>query len=273
MLTQKRHPNLTEDQLIIIKNNLVADKHVKLSIEDLAATLDKSVSTIRSILAKIRKNPNFTTYKFRENYFECIDHQEKAYWLGFLCADGCIASDRDRLHVTLSDKDISHLDKFRIAIDYPKTIRQYDYKDPKHELIRHKCSIAIGSKKLVTDLINNGCGRQKTQTLCFPNHLTYDMIRHWIRGFVDGDGSFFYSYNHLRFNVCGTFDVINGINTYLNLNNNIMKDKRSPLLYYITVQNAQKMPKLVHTLYDDATVFLERKREKLNPILGPVNAY
>ena len=32
-------------------------------------------------------------YNFDEHYFDVIDCQEKAYWLGFICADGYIGKD------------------------------------------------------------------------------------------------------------------------------------------------------------------------------------
>ena len=31
-------------------------------------------------------------YFYNENYFEIIDTEEKAYWLGFIAADGCIVN-------------------------------------------------------------------------------------------------------------------------------------------------------------------------------------
>ena len=43
-------------------------------------------------------------YKYNENFFEKIDSPRKAYWLGFLCADGCILDQRKSkiLKITLS---------------------------------------------------------------------------------------------------------------------------------------------------------------------------
>ena len=58
-------------------------------------------------------------YTYNENYFKIIDSEEKAYWLGFLYADGCITRfyrneklKSMSLELTLQSNDIEHLKKF-----------------------------------------------------------------------------------------------------------------------------------------------------------------
>ena len=273
MLKVKSRTYTTEEELRIIKSNFLCNDHCKLSVDDLATYLKKHPMTIRSMYKKLKNDINYTTYKFKEDYFEVIDHEKKAYWLGFLCADGCIASDRDRVHITLSDRDYNHLIKLKLVLGLKHEIRRFesmckDYKQPSK-----KCSLQFGSIKLVKDLIRHGCVRHKTQDLKFPESLVVSMIPHWIRGFVDGDGSFNMGGGYLGFSVCGTFDVINNINLYLDLNLKINQDKRTPNLYYIQTRKYSNLVKIAYSLYDGAETFLERKREKLNDILGSINAY
>lgn len=45
----------------------------------------------------------------------------------------------------------------------------------------------VSSQKLCKDLINQGCYINKTKTIRFPK-LDSNLIRHFIRGFFDGDG-------------------------------------------------------------------------------------
>ena len=58
---------------------------------------------------------------FDENYFESIDTEEKAYWLGFIAADGCIVKSGDynsyRLYINLGNIDENHLQKFLNSIN------------------------------------------------------------------------------------------------------------------------------------------------------------
>ena len=53
---------------------------------------------------------------FNENYFEVIDSEDKAYWLGFISADGCVAKSSKynsyRLQIAISSIDSDHLNKF-----------------------------------------------------------------------------------------------------------------------------------------------------------------
>jgi len=48
---------------------------------------------------------------FNHNFFETIDTEEKAYWLGFIAADGGLASNIYRLTIGLNQKDQNHLEK------------------------------------------------------------------------------------------------------------------------------------------------------------------
>ena len=45
--------------------------------------------------------------------FENIDNEEKAYWLGFLDADGSVGSKEDKIELGLAEKDLAHIEKFR----------------------------------------------------------------------------------------------------------------------------------------------------------------
>ena len=40
------------------------------------------------------------------DYFKEINSFEKAYWLGFICADGCIHKNGGKLTITVKDKEI-----------------------------------------------------------------------------------------------------------------------------------------------------------------------
>ena len=62
-------------------------------------------------------------HKVNEKYFDKINSQEKAYWLGFLWADGSIyktatrSSGNNRLNITQQKSEIDHLKKFKKSIN------------------------------------------------------------------------------------------------------------------------------------------------------------
>ena len=54
--------------------------------------------------------------------FEIIDTEEKAYWLGFLYADGSVSSTDNRIELGLAEKDLNHIEKFKEFIGVPNKI-------------------------------------------------------------------------------------------------------------------------------------------------------
>ena len=67
-------------------------------------------------------------YTLNENFFETIDTEDKAYWLGFIYADGYITKSKTGQHnlgIKLSIKDLAHLQKFALDIKTNKPIGIY----------------------------------------------------------------------------------------------------------------------------------------------------
>ncbi len=52
-------------------------------------------------------------YNINENVFDNIDTEEKAYWLGFLYADGYVTYKNYTIGLGVALKDIDHLRKFK----------------------------------------------------------------------------------------------------------------------------------------------------------------
>ena len=60
-----------------------------------------------------------------EHFFDTIDTQEKAYWLGFLFADGNVSNISNTVSISLKGDDIAHLEKFKIFINASNNIRSF----------------------------------------------------------------------------------------------------------------------------------------------------
>ena len=68
-------------------------------------------------------------YNFNENYFENIDSIEKAYWLGFIAADGYITRRKSGQAVLgLTLHEIEPLEKLSLCMESNKPIYRYDNK-------------------------------------------------------------------------------------------------------------------------------------------------
>lgn len=118
---------------------------------------------------------------FDENFFEKIDSEEKAYWLGFIYADGSVNHKTYSLEIELSSIDKDHLRKLASIIKYDGEI---------DETRQGKaCRIRLHSRKLALDLRNLGVVKSKSDRLVEPV-LDESLRIHFWRGVFDGDGWF-----------------------------------------------------------------------------------
>lgn len=65
-------------------------------------------------LKYVRQNQNQPNKKYvNENIFEIINTEEKAYWLVFMFADGCVNRTSDRIELSLKEDDHNHIQNFK----------------------------------------------------------------------------------------------------------------------------------------------------------------
>jgi intein-encoded DNA endonuclease-like protein len=193
-------------------------------------------------------------YEFNETYFQEINSEEKAYWLGFLFADGNIYKTQMTLKLQKSDKE--HLESFKKALASEHPI--HDVFDSGYEY----SSFFIGSKKLVEDLYNLKMTPRKTWTLEFPN-IKKSLIRHFIRGYFDGDGCLYVGKRSK------SWSIFSASETFITHLQNEISEQNIDLKKYIqgkgfVIKTAKKIniEKLYSYLYEDSTVCLNRKRIK-----------
>jgi intein-encoded DNA endonuclease-like protein len=237
-------------------------------------------------LTNICKKYNFTRWSFtkylktnnictkrkisaHENIFENIDSEEKAYWLGFLYADGSITYNINQkryvVEIGLSIKDINHLINFKKFINTDKDIEIKD--DGK------TCRISVNSKKICEDLIKLGCIPKKSLILKFPNknQVNKKFIRHFIRGYFDGDGCISFNKRSRSFKVTllGTIEFVNGIIKKLNLvEYKIDKDRRHLGNTFTLRFNSIEGFNFINLLYLNSNIYLNRKFERYSIILN-----
>ena len=131
-------------------------------------------------------------YSYDETFFEIINTEEKAYWLGFLYADGMVRVRKtgSGIRLKLGVKDLSHIEKFKEVINSTHKITFRPQKG-----VGGACyEFSIYSNKLAKDLINKGCKPNKSLILTFPEFLSKELLHHFIRGYFDGDGCVSYGF-------------------------------------------------------------------------------
>lgn len=204
-------------------------------------------------------------YKCNDHYFDEIDCEEKAYWLGFIAADGTVCTDFGKymFALELSTKDIEHVRKLKRALhsSHPLLAREQtlDATGKTYGSVR----LAIGRKHLVESLISHGIVPRKTYLLEFPD-LPRALLRHYCRGFIDGDGSFYRQRDGaIIFSVSGKREFLLRLQRLLMCECQLSKTKfytpSDSKAVSFSYGGRDQARRILQYLYDDATVYLERK--------------
>lgn len=280
-----------EDRRSLKKKDIIkAEKLYKegKSLTDLSKIFNCSLTTISDTFKKnglqsrgnkdIYGNDYNKVHSCNDSFFEKIDSERKAYWLGYMFADGC-NHEKDRaisFGQTEQYKDAVY--QFKTDIKGTQTIsigkpRISTFRD-KEYLTATFYRIMIRSKQLSEDLARHGCTKNKTLTTTFPD-IPHELRRHFIRGYFDGDGSVTSpktKNSSIQFNMIGTFELLKVIqeniveNTELNATKISAARKGSPvgMLIYGGINNCRHF---YDYIYEDSTVCLEKKKEKFESIL------
>lgn len=203
----------------------------------------------------IRKPNEYRKYTLNENYFNKTLTEEQAYWLGFIMADGCISRGRS-LMIRINERDLTHLKKIQKTLSSNSKIR-YE----RDKIV----NFTVHSRTLCTDLAQYGIVDNKTFTTKIPDIPKY-LIRHFIRGLFDGDGSL--SINNKKRTAHFTIAASNILATQIQdvmvdeigLSKNKLIQRSSILI--VSYGGRKQVLKICDWLYKDATVYLDRKYAK-----------
>lgn len=213
---------------------------------------------------KVRNKKNFSRkYQFEEEIFEKIDTEEKAYWLGFLYADGYVSEYKNDISVSLAEKDVEHVIKLKDFIKTNAPIKIKQKKTKEKTYISY--SLTFTSQKTKQDLINLGCIPRKSNILVFPNQnqVPSELLSHFIRGYFDGDGCVTHANKgkQIAVEILGTKDFIESLIKWSDINANIHSFKHSPTTYRVQYFG-EKGNSFLEKIYHNSNIKLERKYSK-----------
>ena len=253
--------------------NFVRDYYMEMKTSDISKLLNRTNSAIELKASRLglKKYPYMCDY----HYFDEIDTEEKAYWLGFITADGWInKNDKNNAGVTgieLQYGDINHLKKFNKSIggNYRITDRwkecQISTKDKEKK--HHLCCIRIFSLTMYNSLVDKGFTKNKSYDFHVPV-LRKDLIRHYIRGYFDGDGCFTFTNKSFHINFVTASSVLNeDLRTILQaegfnpVNNDYINDFNTHMYRLNICRNNEKL-QFLDWIYRDSNIYLDRKYKK-----------
>lgn len=209
-------------------------------------------------------------YFCNETFFEKIDSEEKAYWLGFLYADGYNKTPQF-IRIALSEKDKDILEKFKLSLCATHPIIHTLYTNTNLNKKHKSIYIKITSKKISLDLDAKGCTNNKSLTLKFPafNIVPNHLIKHFVRGYFDGDGGISFGKNgdYTVTICCGNYEFGLELQKIIFKNTGIKYHlSKHMTIFRLTLHRKKENLEFLRWLYNDAKIFLNRKYAILNKI-------
>ena len=206
-------------------------------------------------------------------YFSDIDTEAKAYFVGYLLADGCITKHNGeyrQIQLHLSIRDIDILNRLKEETESNRKI----YISPDG----NRCMFRDNSYIMAEDLarfgiVPNKTGLEDPDFSDIPTHL----LRHTIRGLIDGDGWISISHTSTgrtvtSIGICGSEMTCRYVTEFLSFNVGVgvlkpskVKNKNCYKLGYSSLLDNKA---IIKYLYKDAEIFLNRKYEHALEILN-----
>lgn len=231
--------------------------------ETIGANMNKLGFKLRKIGDSSRPN---ALHNVNTSFFENINNELTAYVLGYTLTDGHVTND-GKIMYCAKDKDI--IDKVHKAIDSTHPITTKIISDNKYY------SFCVSSKYMCKTLWNLGFDNHKSLNMKMDEIekiINKENIRHLLRGMIDGDGYLQCTINlsgrnkkhTLAISFTNNADVCSFVDKYLNFNTKWTDEENG--FYTIRTANREKVIQIGHYLYDDATIYIDRKKNKFDEI-------
>jgi len=237
-----------------------------ISNKDLAKKFNIHRTTVQRLLKKekVKLHKRKSTLICNKMFFMSYT-KESCYWAGFILADGYIRKSSSNLHIKLHKKDTGHLINFLKCLDISEKdiLNMIKYRENYSFIDLFISELITGLEKLFS-IVN-----KKSLIAKIDNKIPKRMLRHFIRGYFDGDGSI----SSIR----GAYPVISFTGTINTLNKiiefcieNKIKENHVPkiLIRYhgiigsFAYYGKDFLKKYYNVLYKDSNEKIELKRKK-----------
>ena len=275
----KKQGKLTDEQ----KKEIVGEYKNATSVE-----LAERYNVSRGQITKVWYDNNLIGkdrhyYPLNYNYFENIDSSDKAYFLGFLAADGNVThrnygNAQSIMRLSLKSEDKYILDIFNFYLNSEKPL--YKSKRQNSNYTSYIYTLEIVSDKIAHDLEKYNIVPYKTYKYEMVE-LKNEFMPHYFRGYFDGDGSIsirnnkIHSPSQYSINICGFIHNLEKMKKYLetqNIKSTIIIENRPSKnnkydlpfgnLVFCNINEKYKFLKYIYQNKQD--IYLHRKEYKAN---------
>lgn len=217
----------------------------------------------QTIVNHLKKNNiEYTILKdinVNQNYFDNIDTEYKAYFLGYIVADGNISKTTNRICFCINSDDDYILNELKKDINSKNLIRRRKVYDKRTNKSYNSSTFQINGQTLKSGLLKYGINSNKSNNFLFPDLIPPKMFKHFLRGMFDGDGHI--SKNRTLVSLISTKEFLNSLNSMFFHNNNqyIQEVTKNANVFRLQIQTSQTILNFLNYLYSDAKVYLIRK--------------
>lgn len=248
----------------------------QLSIEAIAEKMGCSISKVQKYLGReglTRTNLDSKQLlskltQHNSTFFDSIDTEEKAYWLGFFYADGYLAKNGSVLKIDLSSKDALHLQRF--ANIFQRDVLVYERApDKRNGKVYSTATCSISCAYLWNALLAKGIkqGNTLSEDVSVFGHVSGELMHHFVRGFFDGDGGVYRNKKGvLEFSFVGSFPFMTHLRKVVVVSTGLSVPKldESHKLAKLHWYGNGSSERFKNWVYHNATIWLERKRNVFN---------
>lgn len=236
----------------------------ELSCQELAIIYGFWPQSVSRIMRRRGLKLKHRTFDFDEHYFDNIDTEAKSYFLGLLYADGCNCPDRNLITISLQEEDRHILESFKKEIKYNGELSLIL---PRKLSKKNQYKLQVYSSIMSNKLNELGCFPRKSLILEFPTEQQVPsyLLRHFIRGVIDGDGSICKSKNSFSVNITSTENFCKPISFiwHTKFGGNVRVYTRFPernnSTRTISINTTTSIYGFLEWIYKDASFYLKRK--------------
>lgn len=268
------------------KKKIIDTFYEGMEMRDMPEALDISSRGI----ARVLKEANINTkrrnrYSLNESYFSSIDTEDKAYILGMLYADGYVGDEKfNNIVLSLKKDDRDLIFDIASKIGYTGEVR-YEEKETNYGMAK-RYILNFSSKEMAKDLRNLGLYPGKSSTMTSIPNIPSHLIRHFVRGYFDGDGSVcggvststhivggkvkVYKYNSVKVDIVATIAFGEELIKHISKGFTI-KEIDSDNMCYVTTSGREIATNFMEYMYNDCAIYMERKFKKYSEIIGALD--
>jgi len=263
-----KYPTYIYDKIVELYNQGFG--HVNIS-KKLDIPFSTVVYTIRRLIRNRRNFDDARVLKSKimlknSTYFDFIDCHEKAYWLGFLFADGWLRGEKGRKAIGFSLKyeDAYMVKNFARLFDRVRDVKIIEQYLKVTNKYYKRAYFEISSLYLFNSLVDKGLYPRKTfstEMKLFKTMERSEFLNSFILGFFDGDGSIGAAQRgDVRISFCGLREVLCWLKNILmhkfDLNDNKIYDAKS---ISALAWSGKQIKAPMNWLYKDSPIRLGRK--------------